>query len=45
MLANHGRINKFDNKFEGRNSRLDTIQASILLIKLKYLEDLVKKEI
>ena len=43
MLANHGRINKFDNKFEGRNSRLDTIQASILLIKLKYLEDLVKK--
>ena len=43
MIANHGRINKFDNKFEGRNSRLDTIQASILLIKLKYLEDLVKK--
>ncbi len=43
MISNHGRVNKFDNKFEGRNSRLDTIQASILKVKLKYLEDLVKK--
>ncbi len=43
MIANHGRLNKFDNKFEGRNSRLDTIQSSILIVKLKYLNDLVKK--
>ena len=42
MLANHGRINKLITNLR-RNSRLDTIQASILLIKLKYLEDLVKR--
>jgi dTDP-4-amino-4,6-dideoxygalactose transaminase len=38
MIANHGRINKYDHIYEGRNSRLDTIQAAILNIKLKYLE-------
>lgn len=39
MIANHGRVKKYEHKFEGRNSRLDTIQATILDIKLKYLED------
>jgi len=37
MIANHGRIAKYDHEFEGRNSRLDGIQAAILSVKLKYL--------
>jgi dTDP-4-amino-4,6-dideoxygalactose transaminase len=39
MIANHGRILKYDHKIEGRNSRLDGIQAAILSVKLKYLND------
>ena len=39
MIANHGRIDKYDHEFEGRNSRLDGIQAAILNVKLKYLGD------
>lgn len=38
MIANHGRIDKYDHQFEGRNSRLDAIQAAILSVKLKYLD-------
>jgi dTDP-4-amino-4,6-dideoxygalactose transaminase len=37
-LRNHGRLSKFDHNFVGRNSRLDGIQASILDVKLKYLD-------
>jgi len=36
-IANHGRISKYDHLFEGRNSRLDGLQAAILKVKLKYL--------
>jgi dTDP-4-amino-4,6-dideoxygalactose transaminase len=39
MIANHGRIEKYDHEFEGRNSRLDGLQAAILDVKLKYLDD------
>ena len=39
MLANHGRVEKYNHEFEGRNSRLDGLQAAILSIKLKYLDD------
>lgn len=37
-LGNHGRSSKFDHEFEGRNSRLDAIQARILRIKLRHLD-------
>ena len=45
MLANHGRLGKFDHAFEGRNSRLDGLQASILSVKLKHLEAWTEKRI
>jgi dTDP-4-amino-4,6-dideoxygalactose transaminase len=38
MIANHGRVDKYDHEFEGINSRLDGLQAAILSVKLKYLE-------
>ena len=38
MIANHGRIAKYDHKFEGRNSRLDGLQAAILTVKLRHLD-------
>lgn len=38
MIANHGRIDKYDHEFEGRNSRLDGLQAEILAVKLKHLD-------
>jgi len=38
-IANHGRVKKYNHDFEGVNSRLDGIQAAILSVKLKYLEE------
>lgn len=38
MIANHGQEKKYYHKITGCNSRLDTIQAAILNIKLKYLD-------
>ena len=35
--CNHARKNKYHHKFEGRNSRLDGLQAAILSVKLRYL--------
>jgi dTDP-4-amino-4,6-dideoxygalactose transaminase len=43
MFANHGRIGKYDHEIEGINSRLDGLQAAILAVKLKYLEDWTEK--
>jgi len=37
-IANHGTLKKDDHEFEGTNSRLDTLHAAILSIKLKYLQ-------
>lgn len=45
MIANHGRIAKYDHEFEGRNSRLDGLQAAILSVKLKYLLNWTDKRI
>ena len=39
MIANHGQEVKYYHKVTGCNSRLDSIQASILNIKLRYLDD------
>jgi len=36
-LANHGRLSKFDHEIEGRNSRLDSLQAAVLEVKLRHL--------
>jgi len=41
MLANHGQVKKYVHKYIGVNSRLDTIQAAILDIKLKYLDEYI----
>lgn len=38
MIANHGRLAKYDHEFEGRNSRLDGLQAAVLGVKLRHLE-------
>jgi|SRR5579859_54332 len=38
MTANHGRTTKYEHDFEGINSRLDTIQAAVLRVKLAYLD-------
>jgi dTDP-4-amino-4,6-dideoxygalactose transaminase len=38
MFPNHGRKEKYNHEFEGINSRLDGLQASILGTKLKYIE-------
>lgn len=43
MIANHGRIDKYNHRFEGRNSRLDGMQAAILRAKLPHLEGWVRR--
>lgn len=45
MLANHGRLGKFDHEVEGRNSRLDGLQAAILSAKLPFLEEWTENRI
>lgn len=39
MIANHGQSQKYHHDLVGVNSRLDTIQATILNVKLQYLND------
>jgi len=39
MLANHGQVKKYVHQYIGVNSRLDTLQAGILNVKLKYLDE------
>jgi dTDP-4-amino-4,6-dideoxygalactose transaminase len=39
MLANHGRTKKYDHDFEGVNSRLDGLQAAVLTVKLRHIEE------
>lgn len=39
MLRNYGSVKKYHHELLGYNRRLDTIQASILSVKLKYLDN------
>ena len=39
MIANHGQPQKYVHKVLGVNSRLDTLQAAVLNVKLKELDD------
>jgi dTDP-4-amino-4,6-dideoxygalactose transaminase len=39
MLRNYGQKEKYQHLFRGYNRRLDTLQAAVLRIKLKHLED------
>ena len=38
-IANHGRIDKNTHQMIGLNSRLDALQAAVLSVKLKYLDE------
>jgi dTDP-4-amino-4,6-dideoxygalactose transaminase len=42
-MANHGRISKYDHDSMGRNSRMDTLQAAVLTVKLRYLDDWIAR--
>ncbi|MCT7468657.1 DegT/DnrJ/EryC1/StrS family aminotransferase [Aliarcobacter cryaerophilus] len=42
-LGNYGSHKKYENLYKGINSRLDEIQAAMLRVKLKYLDDEVEK--
>ena len=39
MIANHGRVEKYNHEIEGVNSRMDGFQGAILGVKLKHLPD------
>jgi dTDP-4-amino-4,6-dideoxygalactose transaminase len=39
MLANHGRKEKYTHAIEGVNSRMDTLNAAVLGVKLPHLEE------
>ena len=41
MIANHGQSKRYYHDIVGCNSRLDTIQAAVLDIKLKYLDEYI----
>lgn len=44
-LANHGALEKEYHQIEGTNSRMDTIQAAVLLAKLPYLQQWTEKRV
>lgn len=41
-IGNYGSAKKYEHKFQGVNSRLDEIQAALLRVKLKYLNNEIK---
>ena len=41
MIANHGQRKRYYHELVGCNSRLDTIQAAILNVKLKHLDEYI----
>ncbi len=45
MIANHGQKKKYEHHLIGVNSRLDTMQAAILDVKLKYIKEWSEKRL
>lgn len=45
QLRNHGRTEKYIHNIEGYNCRIDTLQAAVLKVKLKYLDQWNKHRI
>jgi len=45
LIANHGRTGKYDHAIEGRNSRLDGLQAAVLTAKLPFLDRWIARRI
>ncbi|MDH4092129.1 MAG: DegT/DnrJ/EryC1/StrS family aminotransferase [Cyclobacteriaceae bacterium] len=43
MIASHGQTKKYHHETIGVNSRLDTLQAAVLNVKLKYLDEYTLK--
>ena len=43
MISKHGQSKKYHHQIVGINSRLDTIQASVLNVKLQYVEGYIQK--
>jgi UDP-2-acetamido-2-deoxy-ribo-hexuluronate aminotransferase len=43
VISNHGQKIKYHHETIGVNSRLDTLQAAVLKVKLKYLDEYTKK--
>lgn len=43
MIANHGRVEKYNHEIEGVNSRLDGLQAAVLQVKLNHLEEWTRR--
>jgi UDP-2-acetamido-2-deoxy-ribo-hexuluronate aminotransferase len=43
MITSHGQKEKYQHDIVGVNSRLDTLQAAILQVKLKYLDEYARK--
>lgn len=42
-LRNYGSIVRYQNDYEGHNSRLDELQAGLLRVKLKYMQEIIEE--
>ncbi|MGB5944425.1 MAG: DegT/DnrJ/EryC1/StrS family aminotransferase [Leeuwenhoekiella sp.] len=42
-IANHGQTERHNHTLHGRNSRMDGLQAAVLLVKLKYLDKWIQE--
>lgn len=45
MLRNYGSERKYYNKLQGCNSRMDELQAALLRVKLRHLDELVEERV